>query len=286
MKRYALIIGFVSTVMGVGTHATAGPGNVRFTKHNLSNNMDVSKGLPIGAGADQRRIYSLEVDQECIFCHTPHNAQPVMPLWNKAMPNQTFNLYTSSRSLTPTARSASLPAGSVSLLCLSCHDGKTAINVLHNASQISSMADNGIDKIVDIGGDYDNAMGGFPSPPTGGISLGIFGGFGEYPSNMGKTDGDDFAGNNLADDHPIGFSYTAAQGESNDRLRLPEDVNTMSSGKIRFFSPNNSVECSSCHDPHVNYTVGAGTPAGDPALKPFLVMSNVGSAMCLACHNK
>ena len=286
MRKQALIIGFVCTVIGVGTYANAGPGNVRFTKHNLSNNTDVSKGLPIGAGADQRRIYSNEVDQVCIFCHTPHNAQPAKPLWNKAMPNQAFKLYTSSRSLTPTARSASLPAGSVSLLCLSCHDGKTAINVLHNASQIATLANNGVDKIVDIGGTYDNAEAGYPSPPTGGVSLAIFGGFGEYPSNMGKTAADAFAGNNLTDDHPIGFSYTAAQGESNSRLRLAADVNTQSAGKIRFFAPNNSVECSSCHDPHVNYTAGAGTPAGDPALRPFLVMSNVGSAMCLACHNK
>jgi hypothetical protein len=39
-----------------------------------------------------------------------------------------------------------------------------------------------------------------------------------------------------------------------------------------------SVECASCHDPHVE--------AGGVAGATFLRVSNAGSAVCLACHNK
>ncbi len=42
-----------------------------------------------------------------------------------------------------------------------------------------------------------------------------------------------------------------------------------------------SVECGSCHDPHVEEATG--TPA---AGKTFLRIANTGSAVCLACHNK
>ncbi|HMD49188.1 MAG TPA: cytochrome c3 family protein, partial [Bryobacteraceae bacterium] len=37
------------------------------------------------------------------------------------------------------------------------------------------------------------------------------------------------------------------------------------------------IECTTCHDPHV--------PNNDPALPMFLVRSNSGSAICLACHD-
>ena len=42
-----------------------------------------------------------------------------------------------------------------------------------------------------------------------------------------------------------------------------------------------SVECGSCHDPHVES--GTGTPASG---QTFLRIANSGSAVCLACHNK
>lgn len=273
-----LLIGL--TLLNSGL-AGAAPGNVRFTKHNMSNNVDPAKGLAIGGGPNQRRIYSNEVDQVCIFCHTPHNAQPAQPLWNKAMPTQTFRLYTSSPSLSAAAKTSSLPAGSVSLLCLACHDGKTAINVLHNSA--GAGIDTGSDKKVDIGGQYDNAEGGYPNPAGGGVSLGIYGGFGDYPPDIGRTATDAFAGDNLTDDHPIGFSYTAAKGAAT-KLNDLATVSAKSSGAIRFYPPGNRVECSSCHDPHVNYT--PGTPGANVELRPFLVMSNTGSAMCLSCHNK
>lgn len=61
----------------------------------------------------------------CVYCHTPHNADPTMALWNRKMPAVTYQLYTSS-TLQATLNQ---PTGS-SRLCLSCHDGILALGSL------------------------------------------------------------------------------------------------------------------------------------------------------------
>jgi predicted CXXCH cytochrome family protein len=58
----------------------------------------------------------------CIFCHTPHNTNPVGPLWNRADQGSTYILYSSST----TQASPGQPDGA-SFLCLSCHDGTIAL---------------------------------------------------------------------------------------------------------------------------------------------------------------
>lgn len=66
--------------------------------------------------------------QICIVCHTPHNATTGLaaPLWNHAVTTQTFTLYDNTISSTFNATTAQ--PGGVSKLCLSCHDGATAID--------------------------------------------------------------------------------------------------------------------------------------------------------------
>ena len=62
----------------------------------------------------------------CIVCHTPHQADISVvdaPIWNHAITGQTFQVYSSSTF----NGTAGQPDGS-SKLCLSCHDGITAIN--------------------------------------------------------------------------------------------------------------------------------------------------------------
>jgi predicted CXXCH cytochrome family protein len=62
----------------------------------------------------------------CIFCHTPHNAAPQTPLWNRENPRKFYRIYDSS---TLDAR-VDQPSGP-SKMCLSCHDGSMALgNVL------------------------------------------------------------------------------------------------------------------------------------------------------------
>jgi len=61
----------------------------------------------------------------CIFCHTPHNAMPQTPLWNRHLPRTHYRIYESS---TLDAR-VDQPSGP-SKMCLSCHDGQLALGAV------------------------------------------------------------------------------------------------------------------------------------------------------------
>ncbi len=64
-------------------------------------------------------------NQVCIFCHTPHNASPAAPLWNRSNPQTHYRVY---RSSTTDARIGQ-PTGP-SKQCLSCHDGSIALGLV------------------------------------------------------------------------------------------------------------------------------------------------------------
>ena len=266
--------------------------DVRFTVHNLSNNTNPANGL-----TDSQRQFvarTAGADQVCIFCHTPHNASPAVPLWNKVYDPataSTYRLYTSSKSLSSTVKNSAITATSESMLCLSCHDGKTAINVLHN-TRVRETTVNG-DGIIDFG------VGASAIDPQSMGDLSFPGSM--FPSNLGATrdaDGkidDPYNGTNLTDDHPIGFSYDSVLGEPGKSANL-RTLADAKANKLRFFGPSGDrVECSSCHNPHVYYgsylnggaryaIPGATQPYLDRT--PFLVRDNNGSALCLGCHIK
>lgn len=66
----------------------------------------------------------------CIFCHTPHHASPVQPLWNRSLPVSAYKTYTSNSLKALPGQ----PTGS-SKLCLSCHDGTIALGSVISRSQ-------------------------------------------------------------------------------------------------------------------------------------------------------
>jgi predicted CXXCH cytochrome family protein len=92
------------------------------TKHNLTSTGPgpIRGGEPAGT---------------CIFCHTPHNANPTRGLWNRELPAINYQLYTSS---SLQAR-VNQPTGS-SRLCLSCHDGVLALANLRQSPPRPSLA--------------------------------------------------------------------------------------------------------------------------------------------------
>lgn len=90
---------------------------------------------PAGAGVE-RTVHNLaatgggilksgEAAGVCVFCHTPHNAEPTRALWNRELPGVTYKLYESST----LEAILNQPTGS-SRLCLSCHDGTIALGDL------------------------------------------------------------------------------------------------------------------------------------------------------------
>jgi predicted CXXCH cytochrome family protein len=84
---------------------------LRDSKHNLS---------ATGPG-----IRAVRETHMCIFCHTPHNANPAAPHWNRPSHGAIYTPYQSS-----TAKATfGQPTGS-SKLCLSCHDGTVALGMI------------------------------------------------------------------------------------------------------------------------------------------------------------
>jgi len=86
----------------------------------------------------------------CIYCHTPHGGAPQSPLWNRLDPASmgSFQLFGSALGLAivddPAAKAAAeygtdadgYPNGATKL-CLSCHDGATAIGQMANGRAIA-----------------------------------------------------------------------------------------------------------------------------------------------------
>lgn len=299
MCKKTIAIIMAGLAMGALTSAyAAGPvQNIRWTVHNLSNDPALS-----AAGFARHQISAGE-NQICIFCHTPHNAKPAVPLWNKVLPDATipFNMYTSSATLSATARKASTPSIE-SLLCLSCHDGRTAINVEHN-SKTGDTLPNGEHR-TDIGGlgSYESVPYMDPYTDAGGNRGWYLADFSIPGSDNGKNLGalnraavlndpygnaaSNYYGRNLTDDHPISFSMAGAYTDKGSAyLNNPATIVT----GVKFYGSNMRIECGSCHDPHVAYGRDAnGNPSayGNPIYRPFLRVDNTGSKLCLSCHNK
>src|SRR4051794_31953197 len=102
-------LNFIAGIILLSIPVVSGAQSIVNTKHNLS----VSGPGTIKAATET---------EICKFCHTPHNATPAKPLWNRSTPGTLYTPYTSS-TLDATVGQ---PDGT-SILCLSCHDGTIAL---------------------------------------------------------------------------------------------------------------------------------------------------------------
>ncbi|MDH3317289.1 MAG: hypothetical protein OER43_16190 [Gammaproteobacteria bacterium] len=228
-------------------------------------------------------------DEVCVFCHTPHGSDinaPV-PLWNKVLPAPGGFTQYSSLQLS-SFDSSEAPVGSVSLACLSCHDGTQAMDVVINLPGSGGYNASGaeIDPVA-IG-----AMGGAPVPMLGtdltndhpismqygggGVNVSTHSADGTFTGTLGDVD---FQPPERATvngnpvwwlDSPVG---TAALREKTDMLLYTRDEATVAGGVQPF------VECGSCHDPHNSGSQGPTTVA-------FLRIDNTASQICTSCHIK
>lgn len=263
-SKLALAAGLLMTA----SSAMAGIAN---TKHNL------------GSSGTKTNQYS-GTAEICVFCHTPHGADTSasVPLWNKTLGDPTT--YTSYASLnTTTLDGATAPVGSVSLACLSCHDGTQAMDsVLNEPGSGATVAS------YSTGQTWTGPAGG--STPVGSLNYAT-------PSivNLSKD---------LSNDHPVGIQYgggnitsaAIAAATKDPDFKAPQHA-TVNTNNVWWVdteaTPNGTrqktdmllytrsdlgpvepfVECASCHDPHTENVT-------------FLRISNDSSAVCLACHTK
>lgn len=116
-RRAEMSSRFALTLLAWGLLAVASPSHsgLRDSVHNLT---------ATGPGT----VRAPAATQLCIFCHTPHNANPARALWNRDVPATVYQLYDSS-TLEATLNQ---PTGA-SRVCLSCHDGTVALGNLRVA---------------------------------------------------------------------------------------------------------------------------------------------------------
>ena len=208
----------------------------------------------------------------CVYCHTPHGSNTGVdaPLWNKPAVAASYTSYSST-----TIDGAVLAVGSVSIACLTCHDGTQAMDSVVNAPGMGT---------------------GDGLAPGGGtlIGLGL------------KMDAAEVAmlGTDLRNDHPIGIMYGGYEvagvqiDPDFENLAGNLETDTINGGPVWWVdtesTPNFArdksdmilytragdpyVECASCHDPH--------NETEDTNQVNFLRMANSGSDLCLACHVK
>ncbi|HJV54085.1 MAG TPA: cytochrome c3 family protein [Noviherbaspirillum sp.] len=296
-------------LLGVGIFAQDASAGIANTKHNLT-------GALGGAAARNNSFTPTSGNGEiCVFCHTPHGSDTsaAVPLWNRKLGTPTD--YTTYNSLgTSSLDGATAPVGSVSLACLSCHDGTQAMNVMINKP----------------------GSGGYN--PAGSALAGSWGTSTNVDAN-GKLAGTNLItliSTDLTNDHPIGiqyaggpkagtvpapgaadYSYTndlfrdadfkAASGavlngnsvwwvdteatpngtreKSDMQLYTRTGAAAVNGSGVQLKDGNNNpivlagaqpfVECASCHDPHTENVT-------------FLRMTdgNKNSQICLSCHTK
>jgi predicted CXXCH cytochrome family protein len=271
-------------VSGGSLISTDAVAQITGTKHNL-------------AGASGNRVTGGATGEICVFCHTPHGAdisQPI-PLWNKFInTGTTYTTYNQlgSSTLDAASNAGSTTTGSISVACLSCHDGTQAMdNILNTPGSGASAL----------------ANGGGANGQTGATWAWA----GATVSAEGLLNGVANLGTDLRNDHPIGVAYcggnTAAtyttgtttgcrdgdfkaitftgtgastqyyveSGAAAGKDKSDLILYTRTMGANANFP---SVECGSCHDPHVQTKATNQTA--------FLRVSQAGSGLCLACHNK
>ena len=139
----------------------------------------------------------------------------------------------------PTLKAVLGQPGGNSKLCLSCHDGTVAVDSFGTVTGTTNIT---------------------------------------AANNLGTS---------LNDDHPIGFVYDTALSTTKGSMFDPATkIVTIGAGAQSLTGTIASVmlykgkmECSSCHDVHNTFTVGAN---GTGMVK----MDTAGSKICIACHNK
>ncbi len=253
--------------------------DVRNSKHNLGSGANSgANGTPPNTSADTTEV--------CVFCHTPHgsNTGVEAPLWNKTIPSNTYQRYSELNSVT--LDGAEVAVGSVSLACLSCHDGTQAMDVLVNEPGSGGWNDPTGAPVELNPGDSLSNMTGSPIPMLGTdlrddhpISIAYAGGGCETLGGAACSP----VGGDTADPDFQDAEYASINGVDQWWVDTSAGVGgTREKADIilftRDFSGSNgpSVECASCHDPH------------EEAVRPvsFMRLSNDNSEVCLSCHIK
>ena len=227
--------------------------DIATTKHNLS-----SSGPGTYRAIGETRI--------CIFCHTPHNAAALSPLWNKSLEPETYQVYAS-----PTLKVAQKlgavpqPSGPTKL-CLSCHDGTIALGAVLNPA----------------GGIVMTGGGAFPSGSLSNFGLDLRG---HHPVSFHYADS--LPNPELASSPPPALTYGGPDEVHCITCHDPHDNRW---GRFLAMDNRYSVLCTTCHlIPGWSVSAHATSTAPVTGILPrppydWPTYTQLGEWGCEACH--
>ncbi len=241
-KKYIGILLFIPSLL---------LGQIVSSKHNLS-----VSGPGIVKATSEQEI--------CKFCHIPHKAIVVEPLWDHTMSSVSYSQYTSTTFAS--TYQAQYP-NTKSKLCLSCHDGTIAVGAI-STGQI-------------------NVSGGAQLDANQRIAT-------SASSNIGGV-----GGTNLSDDHPISVTFNTAKSNHFTPTGQADAVNCTSCHdphkedrditikKFLIQSNSASALCLKCHNVP-NFTSGPSIHQSStktiPAGLSHTGYTTVATNACESCH--
>lgn len=198
MKRFLVLLALVALFT---TQAFAA-GTVVASKHDLR---------ATGGGT----VTGANLTEVCVVCHTPHQTTAAAgqdPLWNHTgTATAAFGVYASDTlNAVPTnIGGAAMGSQSVSMLCMSCHDGTVSVVSMYNQPNGAAVTPTAIATRIDASG------------------------FIISNANMGTS---------LTNDHPVNFTYDAALVTVDGGLLAPPAA-LLTGGMVQCSS------CHDVHDP-------------------------------------
>ena len=235
---------------------------------------DLTNG-PNGAGAPPSVPGFVTDPQQrlCAYCHTPHhailagsaeaNGADFLPLWSHQVSSVNYTPYVSA-TFTPyggQSMNADDPLTGPSRLCMSCHDGVTAVDNYYGLTNGHVMVNN-------------------PAAPFTGQPVISHDGNSNHPIGFAMTDVIPGGGiNDQVATNPDTNSILALNKDSKYVTGLPTPTVTIAS---RLFG-GAIMTCSSCHDVHNTLNkVSTQTGGGN-----FLLLgTQKNSGICVSCHTQ
>ncbi len=219
-----LFVSVTSITTVAGEKSVWNANNILGSKHDLTS-LNERAGVEAMGG-----VAFSDYGDACIYCHIPADKENEseragqIPGWNRIKPNyDSYELYSS-----PTLNSKVSRPGDISLLCLSCHDGMSAVDrVVFRPSGWMSADDYSLHMKLN---DTDN-ISSCAKCHDGYVAHDI--------SN--KVIGDKFN-----DDHPVAIRYLGLKVDS-PGFKSPDSARGFNNG-IRLYDGN--IECATCHDIH------------------------------------
>ena len=196
----------------------------------------VAMGATVVGTKHDLSTYLTTGSQVCVFCHTPHGANTGTDLKGKA---PLWNQTTSTTASYGTYDSNTFNASDLTALA-------------NGTYQVSLLCMSCHDGTVAPGSMY-NTPNGNSSNPT-----------------IAKLTGSVNMGTDLADDHPVNFTYASSVSNGDTGLVTESTIS-------EYLDPGGNVQCTSCHDPHDD-TVDTDVD--------FMRVSLAHSALCTTCHSK